>query len=193
MKTNISTLVILALLSGSVYAESATHSHNGRQHTHALPTSGINHSHNQKNAVKKPAVAVKHSHNGRQHTHILPKSGVRHSHQHQAKNIDPPSRLIKNKKIPTNRDYYGMSIVFNSFAEVVLTTAQGGYYQGNSINKVKKGISTSCNRLAIDFEKDYGANFKNVFNNCNKTINLNFHSWMKSNHSYIQKVRSKKR
>jgi len=71
----------------------STHTHNGVVHTHTLPASGLNHSHEnmattctpcgtQKRVVtnRSDKGGVSHSHNGKTHCHRLPSTGVNHVH-----------------------------------------------------------------------------------------------------------------
>lgn len=61
------------------------HVHGERSHTHSLPDTGRNHSHN---SSTKPAKSAKlHSHSGRSHSHILPKSGANHNHTQKDKYV----------------------------------------------------------------------------------------------------------
>ena len=90
---------------GKPSAKAISHSHNGRIHSHILPTSGIKHfhkhSHNGRSHIhpysaeigfkhthnspqKKLAVnSVKHQHGSSWHSHPLPLSGLKHPHRHK--------------------------------------------------------------------------------------------------------------
>lgn len=75
-------------ISISTYAaDPVLHSHDGRQHTHLLPVSGVNHKHNLPKSTPQSRKSVNHAHNGRYHAHILPDSGINHSHNRGTKTV----------------------------------------------------------------------------------------------------------
>lgn len=60
------------------------HMHNGRAHIHPYSDKiGFKHSHNLSARAKAWANAIKHEHGGKSHSHPLPNSGIKHQHRHR--------------------------------------------------------------------------------------------------------------
>lgn len=176
----------LALATNLYAANSVNHEHNGRSHSHPLPSTGLNHSHGKANTGNKKAVL--HNHGERKHSHVLPKSGSTHSHGSEAQENKEGSDEQKEsssstQNAMTNIDHIRLTALTNQTVSFEREITAGRYIgklkakEPNAYQSTLSEIQPSCQKAVsgieevFDFKKKmdkltYEQTRKNIVGTC---------------------------